>query len=256
MTLIASYITKFGIIQASDSNLTDDKGNAGFGQKIFPIPHYQSSLAYSGCYTINGINADSWINEFITGSVHSTSTLEEFCSQITTSLNSSLREHEFKVGTIIHIAGYLTKDGLSYIQHWHISNTGLDPQTGLYSTPADSFHLVSDFDSLRVAHHRELLKSIDSNPTEHQFYINGFPPGRISAVIIKHHIDHAFAEIWNNPNWKFKEPKSIFEFSHLVRIYFQLVINLFPMSEYNALYVGGDIQINTIPTPQNLNLTP
>jgi len=251
MTLIASYITKYGIIQASDSNLTNNTGNAGFGQKVFPIPHLNSSLAYSGIYTINGQEVDNWINGFISGSFFTVGSIEEFTSQLTDRLNNEMRDHELSEITIIHIAGYSNIENNSHAEHWHISNTGL-LEDGSYSQAEANFHYSNDFNSRLNINQRALLTQFDNNPLNHQYYINGFPPGRISSVVIKRTIDNALNYIWEQPNWQFNRPNNIFEFANIVRLYFDFVIRLFLMSNYNALYIGGEIQTHLIPVPQDL----
>ena len=253
MTLIASYITKFGIIQASDSNLTDTKGNSGFGQKIFPIPHLNSSLAFSGCYSVDNKHLADWMNDFITGSYFTCKTIEEFCNELKRSLESNMREDELKIETIIHVAGYQNYDGKASCEHWHISNTGLIPETGEYTKAVKEFHVVNDFNSIKNPGQKTVIQYMDKNPIHYEWYINGFPPARISGVMIRVTLDEALKTIWNNANWEFRAPETIFDYAHVVKRYFEFITNLFPMSNYRALYIGGDIQTHLIPTPQNLD---
>src|SRR5438045_839472 len=118
MTLIISYITKFGIVQASDSNLTSSLGNAGFGQKIFPIAHLNGSLAYSGAYSVNGKSVDSYINDFIVRSAFTVRSFKEFVNDLTNSLSSEMRPEEIGEPTIIHIAGYEEDEQFrNHVQH-------------------------------------------------------------------------------------------------------------------------------------------
>jgi len=251
MTLIASYITKYGIIQASDSNLTNDSGNAGFGQKIFPIPHLNSSLAYSGSYSIDGKSIDLWMSDFISGSYFTASSINELTLQLSDRMTSEMRDEEISSISIVHIAGYQKHENKSHAEHWHISNTVLN-KDGTYSQAHDKFHFANDFNSRTNKNHRDLLKQFDENSLFHQYYINGFPPGRISSVIIKQTIDNSLNIIWDEPSWKFRKPENIFEFANLVKLYFDFVIRLFPMSDYNALYIGGEIQSHLIPVPQDI----
>ena len=211
MTLITSYITKFGIIQASDSNLTSDSGNAGFGQKIFPIHHLNASLAYSGVYSIDGKRVDTWINDFIAGSFFSANSIEEFTIQLTNRMNIEMRDDEICEISIVHIAGYNKHEYQSHAEHWHISNTTLN-EDGSYSSARNEFHYSNDFNSRTNAEQRNLLKQFDSNSSFHQYYINGFPPGRISSVAIKQTIDKTLNLIWEQPTWRFNRPNNIFRF--------------------------------------------
>jgi hypothetical protein len=252
MTLITSYITKHGIIQASDSNLTTDKGNAGFGQKVFPIPYLNASLAYSGCYTIDGKKIDIWMNDFISRSFHTISSIKEFTSTLSNRMKSNMRDDEISEVSIIHIVGYDKFENRSHVEHWNISNTNLNPQDGSYSKAENEFHYYNDFNSRTNLEHRNLIKQFDLNPLSHQSYINGFPPGRISSKIFKHRIDESLKFIREKSDWEFRPPENLFEFSNLVKLYFDFTIRLFQMSNYNAMYIGGEIQTHLIPAPQDL----
>lgn len=253
MTLIASYITKFGIIQASDSNLTNDKGNAGFGQKVFPIPYLNASLAYSGVYTIDRINIDTWMNDFIARASFHTKTIEQFTSDLSESMTKEMRKLEHSEITIIHIAGYQKVDYKSYAEHWHIANTTLKDD-GSYLIPTNGqFHFCNDFNSRTNIEQHNFIKHMEEKSQSHQYYINGFPAGRMSAQIIKQSIDEALKYIWERADWNFRKPNNIFEFSNLVKLYFDFVTRLFPMSDYNAMYIGGEIQTHLIPAPQDLS---
>lgn len=251
MTLIASYITKFGIIQASDSNLSGKEGSAGFGQKVFPIPHLNASLAYSGVYSIDGKNIDQWMNEFINGSFFTTETIEEFTKDLAVKMNSEMRAEEIKCVSIVHIAGYAKHDHQSHAEHWHISNTQLQTD-GNYAKAEDEFHIENDFNSRTNPEQRELLRSFDFDCFNHQYYINGYPPGRDIANAIKGSLDETLVAIWKQDNWKFNKPENLFEFSTIVKLYFEFVKTLFKMSNYPALFIGGETQTHLIPVPQDL----
>jgi len=58
--------------------------------------------------------------------------------------------------------------------------------------------------------------------------------------------------VWGNPNWKFRPPQSLKETEILVKMYIQVIINLFILSDYNARFIGGEPQIYTIPQPANV----
>jgi hypothetical protein len=251
MSIIASYITKFGIIQASDSNLTSDKGNTGFGQKVFPIPHLNATLAYTGVYSIENKPLDVWMNEFIAGAFFTVSSIEEFVKELCDQMSRNMVDDELSTITIVHIAGYHQVDGTSHCEHWHISNSGLN-EDGTYTRISEHFRYSNDFNSRLNKEDLEFLKSFDKESTGHQWYINGYPPGRMSAHALKQVIDRGLAYIWNNKEWEFHPPKNIFEFSNIVKLYFHAVSTVFQMSDYKAMYVGGETQTYLIPAPQNL----
>ncbi len=251
MTLIASYINKFGIVQASDSNLTTDTGNAGFGQKIFPIPHLNASLSYSGTYYIDGRQVDEWMNDFVTGTFHTCSTIEEFTKQLSERMTSEMRENEINAVSIVHIAGYQKFDHQSHLEHWHISNSGLQGD-GNYSAPRTNFNYSNDFNSRTRKEQREMLIQMDFDSLNHAIYINGFPDGRIAYMYIKSQMDKVLTDIWNTKEWNFRQPQNLFESASILKLYFEFVCQLFKLSYHSALYIGGDIQTNLIPAPQDL----
>jgi len=252
MTLILTHINKYGIILASDSNLTNNEGNTGFGQKVFPIPHLNSALTYSGNYSINGKSIDLWMTNFITGSFFTCKTIEQFTSELSNRMTSEMRDEEINAVSIVHVCGYQVYNNISYLEHWHISNGTLS-NDGNYSKAINQFHFCNDFNTRTVDQHREILNKLNEDSTYHQFYINGFPPGRMGIMHIKQVMDKALKEIWNHEEWGFRKPQNIFEVASTLEFYFELVALLFKMSNYNALYIGGKTQLHIIPVPQNIN---
>jgi hypothetical protein len=252
MSLIATYINKFGVVLASDSNLTGAVGNAGFGQKVFPVPHLNAGITFTGSYEIDGNSVDIWMNEFISSSFFTLSTIEDFVKYLTESLNREMRAAEFAQGCIIHVAGYSHSDGVSFLEHWHISNMRLQDD-GNYSIPELTFHFGNDFNSRTVQKDRETVILLDDNPENNQFFINGYAPGRISTMALKEILETMFSQIWNNPQWQFRKPSNLFESASLVKIYYYLVSELFKMSNHHALIVGGETQTYLISVPQNLD---
>ena len=96
MTLIVSYLNKYGVVLASDSNLSNKKGNAGFGQKVFPISFLKAGVTYSGLYEIGGQDIDDWLNQFIRNESFITNSIELFvenlCNQLNLEFNGSTGE--------------------------------------------------------------------------------------------------------------------------------------------------------------------
>jgi len=66
MTLILTHLSKFGIIHASDSNLTSDAdAPEGQGQKVFKVPFLNAGLSIAGAYSVAGKPMDVWMTDFI-----------------------------------------------------------------------------------------------------------------------------------------------------------------------------------------------
>jgi hypothetical protein len=254
MTLISSYISKFGVILASDSNLSNNEGNAGFGQKVFPIPHLNAGLAYSGVYTIGGVELDKYMNDFIKAEYFCSKSIGDFTKSLLDALHRDIRDYERNEVTIIHIAGFNEMNGRSHCEHWHISNTGTDSR-GEYLPAENHFHLSNDFNTqTNRAHRIELRVFVESEGITYRSIYNGFAPGRMVFATIKKYLDDIFAVIWDQKDMKFQAPKNIFEFAHILKTHYEIVGKLFQLSNYSALYIGGETQTHLIPLPQNIDL--
>lgn len=252
MTLIASYINKYGIVLASDSNLTSRIGNSGFGQKIFSIPYLNSGIAYSGLYNINGIDIDEWMKNFILNESFIYSDIMSFVSNLTKTLNQEYKGEENDIA-IMHICGYSKIENNSYCEHWHISNGKLGSD-GNYSS-SGNFDFHNDFNTLNSLDDRMKLQNFDLHSNNNQFYLNGFPPARVCLMVIRQQLEALIVEITKSQSWSFRPPNNLFESSNYVKMYFNLIGELFKMSDYQALFVGGETQTILIPAPYDLNKT-
>ncbi len=234
---------------ASDSNLTSKEGNSGFGQKIFPIPYLNAGIAYSGLYEISGQDIDEWMNDFIKNEDFITDTIEEFTKNLTKQLNFDFKGTPDDTA-IMHICGYSRIDFQSHLEHWYISNSNLQ-KSGGYS-PKDRFECHNDFNSRTSKKDLESIQIFDAHPENHQFYINGFPPARISFMAIKKELEKLLNQISSQQDWSFRPPKNIFESANKLKMYFHLIGEMFKMSDYEALFVGGETQTYLMPAPTDL----
>jgi hypothetical protein len=253
LALIASYITKFGIIQVSDFNPIINKGDIGNGQKIFPISHLNASLVFSGSNTINGVATGTWMKNFIEWSQLYLTTINDFSFHLFDKMNKEMREDEKNIITEVYIAGYQRTESKSYPEHWCITNARRNGDD--YYSPLGYFHDHNNFQPGEVEYHRALLREMNDDPLKHQFYINGFPLGRIGnnrAMVVKDKIDELLKYILKKEDLKFRCPASLSEFSNVVKLYFDFMTGLLKMEDGGEKYPGGEIHIHEIPAPADL----
>ena len=65
-------------------------------------------------------------------------------------------------------------------------------------------------------------------------------------------MEEFFASIWSirdEPNWKFRCPRSIEESATFVEVYMDIVRGLFKVADYDGPVIGGEVQIETIAPP-------
>ena len=255
MTLIITHINRYGIVHASDSNLTgSDHKDAGTGQKTFPITFLKAGLTIAGSYSVSGITMDKWMNDFIERQQKNQGiTLETFCKNLKDELQTKMTTAEKMNGSLIHVAGYVEFENTSHPEFWFISNVhGINETTGEYENVDETFAISEDFwnRDCPLGHLMEAFK--DENVFYWQLYINGYAPGRIGYNVVSKKLDEFFSGIWGVKDWKFRQPKSLKEIEILVKLYMQVINDLFILSDYSANFIGGGTQTNLINKPDNI----
>lgn len=255
MTLIITHINRYGIVHASDSNLTgQDNKDAGIGQKTFPIKYLNAGLTVAGSYSVGSISMDKWMNDFINNQQsNKDQTLEIFSKKLKDELQTKMTPNEKKLGCLIHIAGYVEINNKSHPEFWFIRNIhGINSQTGEYENIDEVFEISEDFWT-RDCPKGNLMEVFKNEKLySWQLYINGFTPGRIGYHLVSKKLEEFFSEIWKVNDWKFRQPKSLEETERLVKLYMQVISDLFILSDYNAHYIGGGTQSHMIPQPLNI----
>lgn len=255
MTLIVTHINRFGIIHASDSNLTTGNDtNAGEGQKTFNISFLNAGLTVAGCYSVENQRMDIWMTNFIQiEEQKGTPTLKDFSHNLKATLDAKMTNDEKSGGSIIHIAGYVEENGISHPEFWFVRNVHrIDPSTGNYTDIDLSFEISEDFWTRDYPQNN--LNETFQNPKMYsrQIYVNGFSPGRIGFNVIQRQIEKFFINIWQVEDWEFRPPLSIEDTELLVKSYMQIIDTLFTLSDYPAKYIGGTTQTLLIKQPDNI----
>jgi hypothetical protein len=249
MSLILTYLNKFGIVHASDSNLTSGGTTpAGQVKKTFPVKYLNAGLTVAGIYTVNRKKMDEWMQEFIaTQRASGLKSLKAFATLLGTALEAEMLPGEKKCGSMVHIAGYVKESGGAHPEFYFVRNIHqMDPVTGEYLDFRDQFLVSEDFWA-RDCPNCNLISAFDSGAA--QIYINGYPPGRIAYLGVMQQLTNVFSQIWGNPDWQFRAPGSLAETASFVRLNMSAIGTLFEASKYPAPYIGGKIQICRIPRP-------
>lgn len=249
MTLILTQISKYGIIHASDSNLSSNGKSAGVAKKTFKVPFLKAGLTVAGNYSVDRIRMDIWLTKFIKSQAKINKlTLADFSHNLKTQVENQMKTYEKSNGSIFHIAGYVKNNIAYHPEFWHVTNVhSINMTTGEYGDIRDDFAISEDFWS-RDWQKNNLQQIFPSGG--YQLYINGFASGRISYVILQSHFSSLMNTIWNNPNWLFRPPKSLVEAEGYVKLFMQFVGTLFKSSNYSAPFIGGRVQTCRILPPK------
>jgi hypothetical protein len=247
MTLIATHLSRNGIVLASDSNLTGPAGFAGEAPKTFALPHLRAGLSVSGSYSVNGVRMDRWMPNFIAASPQQgCCSLATFAESLRAALEAAMTSQEKACGSLIHIAGYVSESNTYHPEFYFVRNIyAIDP-SGQYADFRNTFQVSEDFWSRDCQHRESPSGFVDDS---YQVYANGFPEGRIGYMAAQGKLSHLFGALWSQPGWHFRPPRSLQETVCFVRLYMSVIHGLFEVSDYPAPYVGGAIQTCGIPTP-------
>ncbi len=248
VTLIVTQISRFGIIHASDSNLTAVTGHpAGEAPKTFAVPHLNAALTVAGSYAVGTRQMDDWMRGFIANEgARGNRSLSAFAGLLRDAVQGQMTTEQRQGGCIMHIAGYAAKDGSFAPEFYHLRNShGMDPNTGEY-TFGDQFVLDEDFATT-------YLKRADFGPRFEagipMLYASGFPAGRVGFFALHNALSQFFSGIWSQLRWQFRPPRTLEEAADFVRLYLQIIATLFRSSDYGAPLIGGTVQLYGIPAP-------
>jgi hypothetical protein len=248
VTLILTYVSGAGIIQAADSAISaEDLQNAGTGRKVFPIPYLRAGLSLAGSYTVDDEGMDTWMPRFISEYAADPSpSLGGFAEQLRARLQSQMTPGERRGACFYHIAGYVDdKDG-HHPAFYYVGNaTRINERTGAYEGIGPTFHVREDLWT-RDCSDPEIRAALAEGRWSWR-YFNGFPPGRIAYLGLTQVLGQAYGTIWGNPEWKFRPPGSLDELAALVELDFSIIATMFRMSEYPGRIIGGPIQTLRIP---------
>jgi hypothetical protein len=72
MTLVMTEVSSYGVAMAADSAVTFPNGRVYVGaQKLLPVPQINAGLSLWGRGSVNGEDADTWLQNFIQHDVQS-----------------------------------------------------------------------------------------------------------------------------------------------------------------------------------------
>jgi hypothetical protein len=248
MTLICTVISNAGIVQASDSNITRNGTGTRSGKKVFKLPYIHSALAFAGRYSVGGQKMDLWMPDFISSyGRRNDATLLGFCETLRETLSNEMTREEKRSATLIHVAGYVDGGEGSHPEMHFVRNAAtIDPVSGDYSGMSDDFTRTEDFwerDYPQVQ--PGSFQLVDG----YRRYFNGTAPGRIAFIGANQMLTGLFKQVWSNPNWKFRAPRTLEETAAFVKLEVGAVSTLYSCSDYPVPFVGGEVQIETLVPP-------
>lgn len=251
MTLINTIVSNYGLIQASDSNITrSDSAEPTSGPKVFQLGFINAALALAGTYRVGSQRMDTWMPSCISDYATSPQpTLEGFAHYLKDRLDRELNDRQKADATLIHVVGYVSEEGGTHPEFYFVRNAGtINDRTGAYEEIRDTFQVTEDFWT-RDHNQPDVRDAFDAGG--YQTYFNGTPDGRIAFVQFGQIFGAFLQRVWSQPNWKFRAPQSLDELASLVKLQIRTVGTLYEISDYRAPFIGGEPQIERITPPDD-----
>jgi hypothetical protein len=238
MTLIATVISKYGIIQASDSN------------KMFHLGFTDGMLALAGVSSVDGRNIDSWIPACIgTFCEFPQPTLSGFAKYVAGRLGTELRVEECQEGGAIQIGGYASHPPGVHPELWSVQNENeIEPNGAECAGIGRTWRAREEFwdrDYRKIGSRLALASGFYCH------YFSGIAPGRVAFSEVSQLLHDLFQQVWQHETWKFRAPRTLDELASIVELSIRAVGTLYRCSDYPVPYVGGDVQVEKLAPPPN-----
>jgi hypothetical protein len=251
MTLIVTSISKLGIIQASDSNLTGG-GAVRAGRKVFQLDFVPGALAIAGTYGVGGTPMDAWMPRCIADySASGAPSLGGFAEHLAARLQDEMTEPERNSGSLTQIAGYArTGEGSHPEMHLVTNISTINAVTGQYEGIGRDFSTTEDF------WRRDYPFVKEKNPFtfatgDNQRYFNGTSEGRITYRAVSDMLYRFYEGAWDKRNWQFKRPESLDAQAEQLGVAIRAIGALYRSSDYPDPYIGGDVQTELVFPPDD-----
>jgi hypothetical protein len=146
VTIINSIISDHGLIQASDSNLTQPgSSQATPGQKVFHLGFSDGALALAGNYSVGIQLMDTWMPSCISAYASTPSpTQEGFANYLIGRLDTDLTSSQKTYPTMFQIVGYVSDGGGVHPALHFVRNSSINRSTGAYEM-LPTFKVTEDF---------------------------------------------------------------------------------------------------------------
>ena len=199
---------------------------------------------------------DIWMQDFIYNST--ACSLEDFAESLRASLETEMNEDQKKINNLIHIAGYVESEGKYHPEFWFVRNAhGIEPEAGNYYDTRPEFTKTEDFwkkDNLGKNLDENWFRKFQADGRLYQIYFNGTPAGRINFYRIHRHLFEFYRQVWENKTWGFRPPNNIIEAKKLLKNNMEIINSIFELSDSLMKPIGGDIQIEMIPQPLEIEI--
>lgn len=241
MTLINTVVSRLGILQLSDSNVTRYGGSVVEEQKLFRLKIASSVLSLAGTYSFQGERPATWLTNVQDNFalLNEPPTLGGFSKYVGRLLTINATDYEREEGHLIHLTGYQkTDDGGVRPEMWFVRTWAAMDALGNYADSANPVLVTEDFWS------RYQGEPTSGNQRALQYggwvyFVNGLAEGRVAFNKVR-------AE---SPSDRDRTVSSLAALAAIFKEDMEVILGEV------APDIGGEIQMETIEPPGDVSIT-
>ena len=205
MTLIATAISRHGLVHAAVAGLTSYPKHQTTGRRVFRLEFLNAALTVTGGYVMDGGEPlDEWIKAAIESYKHTAEphTVGGFAEYLTERLTPQPNPVHRRM---VHIAGYAEDGNRPHPVHYFVRNVLRSKPDGTYGRAGRAFVVSEEYWS-RDHRNPDIRNAIAAGGAH--VYLNGFPDRRISYLALHQRMHDLYQRMWSGSR-RFHPPHSL-----------------------------------------------
>lgn len=248
MTLIATAVSRYGLVYAADPSMSSYPRQVTAAPRIFKLEFLNAALSITGGYAIGGEPLDRWIMGVVDDYERTAGnpTLCGFAEHVRARLTPQPDPVHRRT---VHIAGYVHDGSHAHPEVYYVRNIRRRAADGSYGRPGRTFTVSEVFWSADYSRDetKETLRSGGA-----RMYLDGFPENRVVYMLLHHRLHDFYSQLWSSSN-RFRRPRSLRDITSLVELDMAVSATLMRPANQLSPRLGESLQIAVITAPSNAN---
>jgi hypothetical protein len=247
MTLLATAVSRHGIVQAADPRLTSYPNHIAAGQRIFRLEFLNAMLSITGAYVVAGEPLDQWVAGAIDD--YRRTAEQPRLNAFVEKLRERLTQERDRIQRrVIHVAGYVGDGARAHPEVYYLRNIRRTAPDGSYGRPGREFIVSEEFWSMDFsrAETRDTLREGGA-----RMYLDGFPEKRIAYMLLHKRIHDFYGQLWRSSSKVFRRPRSLKDIAGLVELDMRVAATFLPTGGSASRGAENSLEVAVIPAPLN-----
>ena len=243
MTLIATAISRYGIVLAADPTLTSHPRRFVPGRRVFKLGFGNAAMSVTGGYEVAGEPLDEWMTAAIDDYKRTADrpSLSAFVEQLRERLT---RQRDPIHRRAIHVAGYVGGGTRAHAEVYYLRNIRGRAADGGYGRPGREFIASEVFWSLdyKRAETKDTLREGGA-----RMYLDGFPEKRIAYMVLHKRIHEFYEQVWRTGSKTFYRPRCLDDIASLVELDMRIAATFLVPGDNGLGRPGDSLEVEMIP---------